>query len=152
MADMLCATHLAAGLAVGRRIRHPAAACAAGILSHLALDRTPHWDAFDATSPWTTRRNLTAVLADVAATALIAGVVLRRRWVRRDRPGSAWGAVGAIVPDLLWIPYHALGTRRPRWWFDFHGRIQRPAAWWPSLLAQLALVSLSLWQAARDPT
>ncbi|MDQ7821028.1 MAG: hypothetical protein QN173_10780 [Armatimonadota bacterium] len=148
---MFFATHLATGLALGRRIRPPAAACAAGIVSHLVLDRTPHWDAFNATVSWTTPRNLLAVLSDVTAAALVATLARRRRWICRGHLGAAWGALGAMLPDLLWVPYHVLGVRRPRWVFDYHGRIQRPARWGPSLLVQVALVALSLWRADRNP-
>jgi hypothetical protein len=146
---MLFVTHLAVGLALGRRLRHPAAATAAGVLSHLLLDRIPHWDGFDGTAPWTARRNLAAVIGDVAAAAAIISLALARRWVTRDRPGVTWGAVGAVLPDLLWVPYHVVGLRWPRRLFMFHGRIQRSARWQPSLVVQLALIGLCLRETDR---
>ncbi len=149
---MLLVTHLATGLALGARIRRPAAALAAGVLSHLALDGIPHWDGFDGAAAWHQRGNLVAVLRDVAATAGVLSVAVHRRWLGRDRASVIAGAVGAVLPDLLWVPYHVLGLRRPRWFFDLHGRIQRGARWQSSLPVQLVLIGLSLWQTEREAT
>jgi len=151
---MLLATHFAVGIAIGRRSPTPGLAFILGLISHFLLDRTPHWDGIRIAAfgniRWKDQYNfISAVIPDVAITAIIALYAIQQRWLPwldvTDK--TFWGVFGAIFPDLLWIPYHILGIRRPRHFFEFHKHIQRKAQKLPSILFQIALVLFSLFLA-----
>jgi hypothetical protein len=80
---MICATHALIGAALGRLLKRPAAAFAAGVGSHVVADLMPHRD-------FTAAVEVPLVAAALTAIALTQGA------------GSAefWGAIGAALPDL----------------------------------------------------
>ena len=150
---MLIAAHFAVGLAIGRRAATPDAAFLLGFLSHFLLDRIPHWDGVRTNKErairWQDRDNFLAVIRDLAITGIIAFYAIQQGWLPwldvADK--TFWGVLGAVFPDLLWIPYHLFGLRHPRRLFEFHQHIQRKARKLPSALFQIALIFTALWLA-----
>jgi hypothetical protein len=78
---MIATPHTLAGAFASRFARTPRGALAAGVLSHLALDRIPHTD-----YRLTNRKALVADLA--AATLLSAGCPAGTDWPRRERSAA----------------------------------------------------------------
>jgi hypothetical protein len=94
---MIATPHALAGAFASRVTRSPRGTLAAGVISHLALDRIPHTDyRLD---------NRKAMLADLtAATLLTAGLARRHRL-------AAAGAFGGVLPDLMMVTELRTGLR-----------------------------------------
>jgi len=94
---MVATPHALAGAFASRFARNPRGALAAGVISHLALDRIPHTD-YRLT-------NRKALFADLAvATALTAALARRHRH-------AAAGAFGGVLPDLAMVAELRTGLR-----------------------------------------
>lgn len=102
---MYFTTHGLVGAAVGAGTGSPAAAVAAGLLSHIVLDVIPH---HDASGP-------RGALVDIAVG--VAVLVLLRRPLG---PLAWWGAVAATLPDLeVALRYYGILKPTP-WGFPSH--------------------------------
>src|ERR1700733_2728596 len=84
---MIATPHTLAGAFASRFARTPRGALAAGVLSHLALDRIPHTD-YRLT-------NRKALVADLAAATLLSAALSRRHRL------AAAGAFGGVLPGLI---------------------------------------------------
>jgi hypothetical protein len=94
---MIATPHALAGAFASRFARTPRGALAAGVISHLALDRIPHTDyALD---------NRAAMFADLAAATLLTGVLARRHRL------AAVGACGGVLPDVAMMAELRTGVR-----------------------------------------
>jgi hypothetical protein len=94
---MIATPHALAGAFASRFARTPRGALAAGVISHLALDRIPHTDyALD---------NRAAMFADLAAATLLTGVLARRHRL------AAVGAFGGVLPDVAMMAELRTGLR-----------------------------------------
>lgn len=94
---MVVTPHALAGAFASRFARSPRGALAAGVISHLALDRIPHTDyQLD---------NRKAMVLDVALAA-----VLTMTLVRRHRLAAA-GALGGVLPDMAMASELRTGLR-----------------------------------------
>jgi hypothetical protein len=89
--------HALAGAFASRFARTPRSALAAGVISHLALDRVPHTDYGLA--------NRKLLLADLAAAALVTAALTRRHRL------AATGAFGGVLPDLAMVAELRTGVR-----------------------------------------
>jgi hypothetical protein len=94
---MVATPHALAGAFASRFARTPRGALAAGVISHLALDRIPHTDyALD---------NRKAMVVDLAAAILVTAALARRH------PLAASGALGGVLPDLMMVTEQRTGVR-----------------------------------------
>jgi hypothetical protein len=97
---MVATPHALAGAFASRFANTPRRAVAAGVLSHLALDRIPHTDY--------RLSNRKALFADLAAaTVLTAGLARRHRL-------AAAGAFGGVLPDLMLVAEVRTGVQLTR--------------------------------------
>ena len=94
---MVATPHALAGAFVARFARTPRGALAAGVISHLALDRIPHTDYRLA--------NRKALVADLAGATLVSTLLARRHRL------AATGALGGILPDLVMVAELRTGLR-----------------------------------------
>jgi hypothetical protein len=94
---MIATPHALAGAFASRFARTPWGAAAAGVISHLALDRIPHTD-----YPLANRRLL---FADLAAATLVSAALARRHRL------AAAGAFGGVLPDLMMVTELRTGLR-----------------------------------------
>ena len=97
---MVATPHALAGAFVSRFARTPRGAVAAGVISHLALDRIPHTDYRLA--------NRKALLADLAAATLLTAALARRHRL------AAAGAFGGVLPDLAMVAEQRTGLSLTR--------------------------------------
>jgi len=97
---MVATPHALAGAFVSRFAQDSRGAVAAGVISHLALDRIPHTDY--------RMSNRKAMLADLAAASLLTAVLARRHRL------AAVGAFGGVLPDLMWVAERRAGVRVTR--------------------------------------
>ena len=94
---MVATPHALAGAFASRFARSPRGAVAAGVISHLVLDRVPHTDyRLD---------NRKALFADFAAATLLTAVLGRRHRL------AAAGAFGGVLPDLAMATELRTGLR-----------------------------------------
>jgi len=112
---MTLATHAVAGAALASLMpAHPAAAFAAGFLSHFLLDAIPHWDYHLASSrkdeanplndDLVISRDFYFDLIKIIGDALL-GLIVSWWWFG---PYALIGAIGAQLPDLLQFAYFKL--------------------------------------------
>ena len=94
---MVVTPHALAGAFASRFARHPRGALAAGVVSHLALDRIPHTD-YDLD-------NRKAMLADLGLAALVTV------WFARRHRLAAAGAFGGVLPDMAMAAELRTGLR-----------------------------------------
>jgi hypothetical protein len=94
---MVATPHALAGAFASRFARNPRGALAAGVISHLALDRIPHTDYRLA--------NRKALIADLAAASVLTAVLSRRHRL------AAAGAFGGVLPDLIMVSEQRTGVR-----------------------------------------
>ncbi len=94
---MVATPHALAGAFASRFARTPRGALAAGVMSHLALDRIPHTDyGLD---------NRRAMFADLAAATVVSAALARRHRL------AAAGALGGVLPDLMMVAELRTGLR-----------------------------------------
>jgi len=94
---MVATPHALAGAFASRFARTPRGALAAGVISHLALDRIPHTDyKLD---------NRKAMFADLAAATFVTAALARRHRL------VASGAFGGVLPDLMMVAELRTGLR-----------------------------------------
>jgi hypothetical protein len=123
LVTMLVTNHVLSGALIGAVNRRPAAAFAAGVGSHFALDSLPHW------GEWGSYQNFLRIavpdgLAGLAVIGTVTVVAPRSR-----RLSVLAGMAGAVLPDLdkpshLWFgrsPFPGVVDR-------FHARIQDEAS------------------------
>lgn len=114
---MLFTTHLCVGAVLGRHLS-PATAFAAAFVSHLALDRVPHWGNDDPAA------FLRAAKVD-GLTALAVSALLLARSPRERRVATLAGMAGAGLPDMDKPGRHFFGMSPFPGAFDrFHAAIQ----------------------------
>ncbi len=135
---MTGSVHAALGAAIGRLVRHPGLAFAAGVASHGLGDVIPHHDMGPAETP--------IVFATLFEVGLVHG------W----KSPQFWGALGGILPDFEHIPAELRQDPRrfqpmPEKKFPTHnGRL--PHSGWPlaerwGVWQQVVLFVLGLWLA-----
>ncbi len=139
---MLFTTHLCTGALLGRHLG-PAAAFAAGLVSHLAMDRVPHWGNPDPPA------FLRAARVDGLA-ALAVAVLLWRTAPPGMRTATFAGMTGAGLPDLDKPGRHFVGRSPFPAAFDrFHAGIQAgreaPGLLWTDALATAAVLTALAW-------
>ncbi len=125
---MFATTHVLAGALVGRLVKSPVPAFAAGLASHVALDVLPHWGVArrrgDADDARTFRR--VAVVDGVVMTAAVGWLA------RRQEAGALAGAIGGVTPDLN-KPAELVGLplwgRRLNQWHGDIQRLEAPGRW-----------------------
>src|SRR3984885_6812489 len=94
---MIATPHTLAGAFAARFARTPRGALAAGMISHLALDRIPHTDY--------RLNNRKALLADLTAATIVTAALARRHRL------AAAGAFGGVLPDLAMAAELRAGLR-----------------------------------------
>lgn len=94
---MIATPHALAGVFASRFARDSRGALAAGVISHLALDRIPHTD-YQLT-------NRKALFADLAGATVLSAALARRHRL------AAAGAFGGLLPDLLMVGEQRTGLR-----------------------------------------
>jgi hypothetical protein len=94
---MVATPHALAGAFASRFARSPRGALAAGVISHLALDRIPHTDY--------RLNNRKVLFADLAAAGAVTAVLARRHRL------AAAGAFGGVLPDLAMVAELRTGLR-----------------------------------------
>jgi hypothetical protein len=94
---MIATPHALAGAFASRFTRGSRGAVAAGVISHLVLDRVPHTD-YRLT-------NRKAILADLATASVVTAVLARRHRL------AAAGAFGGVLPDLVIVAEQRTGVR-----------------------------------------
>jgi len=94
---MVATPHALAGAFASRFARSPRGAVAAGVISHLALDRIPHTDY--------RLGNRKALVADFAGATVVTAVLARRHRL------AASGAFGGVLPDLAMVAELRTGLR-----------------------------------------
>lgn len=91
---MLVTNHVLSGAVVGALAGNPLLAFPLGVLSHLALDATPHW------GRWETRAEFLRIARTDGLTGLAAMAALAAAAEPRQRTAVIAGMVGAALPDL----------------------------------------------------
>ncbi|MCS6862077.1 MAG: hypothetical protein NZT92_17370 [Abditibacteriales bacterium] len=151
---MLATPHLLTGALIGQATGNYPLAFACGVMSHFALDGIPHTEPStflqDPHACW--KWNVRVAVVDV----LLGLALLCYLLPHASHPGiAAWGALGAVFPDLVSnIP---LWQKRiwNTWWgrpfLKFHAWIHYsiPRRYWPlGILTQVATVAvvLCLWK------
>ena len=94
---MVATPHALAGAFASRFAHSPRGALAAGVISHLALDRIPHTDYRLA--------NRKVLFADLAAAGAMTALLARRHRL------AAAGAFGGVLPDLAMVAELRSGLR-----------------------------------------
>jgi hypothetical protein len=118
---MFITNHALAGAAIGLVVPKPAAAFAAGLASHLAMDMVLHWgDDLE----WDEFVRVARVDGTVGLG--VSGLALLGAVPTLARPAVAAGIAGACVIDMDKVGRHFVGRSPfPAALDRFHGRIQR---------------------------
>jgi len=91
---MLVTNHVLSGAAIGAAVRNPWLAFPLGVLSHLALDATPHWGKWESDEFF-----LRVAVADgLTGLAAMGGAAALAR--PEQRVSVVAGMVGAALPDI----------------------------------------------------
>lgn len=117
---MLSTPHFFVGAAIGSVVPNPIAAFALGFVSHFVLDQIPHWDPGTKLAPHNRPSSALGGLRDgksakvepstadwifggtefLIGALLIAYVIKVNGQLSLSSP-SAWGAIGAVTPDII---------------------------------------------------
>lgn len=125
--SMLISTHVLSGAVIGRVIGHPLPALVAGLASHLALDRLPHWGKAQGWPPEELDDSTYRIaVADGLVGLTLIAAVLAVTGQRHRLPVLA-GIVGACAPDLDKPARRFLGgSPWPERFDALHARLQVP--------------------------
>lgn len=146
---MLSTAHLFIGGALGALLRRPAAAAAAGVISHHLADCVLHTDTGTYRTGAADEPRYSRVELAVAAADLLVGLALLVGAAREHPRRSAVvvGALAGITPDLIdnapGIAPRFRATRFGRHYHAMHHRLHwtaRPHQWLPGVATQVAAV------------
>jgi hypothetical protein len=119
---MLVTNHVLSGAVIGAATRRPASAFALGVISHFALDATPHW------GKWEPRLKFMQVAVPDGLIGLAVMGAITAVAPRDARVAVLAGMAGAALPDLDKPSIVFLGRSPfPRSVDLFHMRIQDEA-------------------------
>ena len=120
---VLVTTHVLSGALIGAAVRRPLPAAALGLVSHFALDATPHWGKRGAEPRDMLRVAVPDGLAGLAAIGVCAALAPPER-----RLAVLAGMAAAALPDVD-KPSRLFFGRSPfpRQWDAFHSAIQDEA-------------------------
>lgn len=140
---MLITTHVASGALVGRVTRRPGAALLLGVVSHVALDRVPHWGRpASGPPPGMDPQALRVAKVDGLVGLVVIAAVAAATSSRHRAPVLA-GIVGACLPDLDKPSELFFGrSPYPAWIDDRHARLQAGREF-PHHLRRDAVVALA---------
>lgn len=148
---MLETTHVLTALALAKNVQNPILAFGLGFVSHLILDAIPHYDfqgkilkpefygkekyAFD--KDQLSKTGKIVIFSDIAVSFLIFLYLSIRGplWPGFPDPSSLFinlyfhlpwvlGVLGGIFPDILTLICFKTGFCWPKWFFEFHKRLQ----------------------------
>ena len=127
---MVITPHAVAGAVVARPLSSAPAAFAAGISTHLVLDRIPHQD------------YSLAAIALLSADATVAAA-LTHRLSRANRTVMVAGAIGGVLPDVAQVIERRLGLNITR---PAHRANHTTVVWprWAGVSTQLVTVAVCI--------
>jgi hypothetical protein len=137
---MLLTNHSLTGIVLGLSIDDPVVLAPVAVASHLVLDSTPHFGL-----PGLSFRSpkgfiIGSIDFGVSLCVLVASLVLFPG--RRGLVALGW--LGAVSPDLLYLPEIFLKKRVSGKFGDFHHWVQWSETLWPGLLTEVAWASLMI--------
>ncbi len=165
LSRMIATSHLIIGGSVGALVGtvtgNPAAALAAGFVSHLICDALPHWDHPDAPKIGTELVWTKAVWIFAILDSSFGGILTLLIWAMQYNfditSPFVWGAAGGYLPDFIDnMPFWKLQLRKLKMFQLFHDlhlwihhiwqwRFPMPKYRILGTITQLAVVIPSLW-------
>jgi uncharacterized membrane protein len=134
---MLVTTHGLLGALIGKEVGFPPLAFLLGFISHFLLDSIPHCDGpddvagRDENDP-NTKAQYALVSFDLLLSLIIVIYFLN---VKLATPAMIWGAIGALLPDLIDnVPLWKKKIRKLAFFKDFH-----------AFHAKIQSIKTSLW-------
>ncbi len=141
---MVATTHAIVGASIAARIPNPYLAIPLAILSHFALDLTPHWDQGINWKEKSTRRRWAESIVDVLTGIALVSVLFGSR----VDPLYLYGMMFmAQLPDWLEAPYLFLGLKGAPWkyFYQVQSRLQWRTTKLLGISTQLAVIAVALW-------
>jgi hypothetical protein len=135
---MLLTNHSMTGVVLGLSIDDPIILAPAAVVSHLVLDSTPHFGI-----PKLNFRSLKGFIIgsiDFGLSLLVLALALVLFPGRRGLVALGW--LGAVSPDLLYLPEIFLKKRISGKFGDFHSWVQWSETIWPGALTDAAWATL----------
>jgi hypothetical protein len=145
---MIATTHVIIGSALGSNIDAPWLALIAGMVSHYLLDSIPHLDYGHLCKKPIPFFTWASIIMDLTISLVLIILFMR---TPHHAPNLVWGAIGAVLPDIidnnpLWLHY----TRRwpiTRQHWQFHTLIHHklePRQQWLNVIIQVVIILIGL--------
>lgn len=149
---MLETPHVAVGAAIATKVANPFVSLPLAFLSHLLLEKVPHWNPHLNTEKKTfgkvTKKSTTIVIID-SLSALSLGV-----WIALSKSSNfeqfviiLLACLFSVLPDLVEAPYFFLNLKSNliERWIKFQKSLQVDTSVVPGLATQILTIALSLW-------
>lgn len=149
---MLETPHVAVGAAIATAIPHPAVSIPLALISHVLLDRIPHWNPHFYTETQKYGRptpKSTAIAIVDSTVALGAGLFLASRLL--PNYGQALTVIVAclasVASDQIKMPYFFFKQRTGffKFWTELERSWQVEAPFVPGILTQILVATSALW-------
>ncbi len=150
---MLETPHVAVGAAIASRIPNPFISIPLAFLSHLALERVPHWNPHLVTetkkygSP--TKQTVLIIIIDVVLALIVGGYIAYKALPDTNHAITILlASFASILPDLIEFPYFFLKMRNKflLTWLRWQKALQVDTTPFWGLLTQLVTVgAVFLW-------
>ncbi|BCX14952.1 MAG: hypothetical protein KatS3mg088_635 [Patescibacteria group bacterium] len=149
---MLETPHVAVGAAIATKIANPFVSLPLAFLSHLLLEKVPHWNPHLNTEKKTfgkvTKKSTTIVIID-SVSALSLGL-----WIALSKSSNfeqfviiLLACFFSVLPDLVEAPYFFLNLKSNliERWIKFQKSLQVDTSVVPGLTTQILTIALALW-------
>jgi len=146
--------HVAVGAAIAMKVGNPLLALPLALLSHVVLDRIPHWNPHFYTEmkkygkPTTSSTTL-AVVDTFAALGLGLAVANSALPDTAKAVTVVACCLLAVLPDQIKSPFFFFKEARKYNWFKkyvmFERSLQIDTSFWPGIMTQIAVIAASLF-------
>lgn len=150
---MLETPHVAVGAAIAMKVGNPYLALPLALLSHIVLDRIPHWNPHFYTEMKkygkpSKQSTTIAVVDSLAALGLGLAVAASAMPDTTKVIIVIAGCFLAVLPDQIKTPFFFLKNARNGWlkkWVTFERSLQVDTSFWPGITTQIIVTAASIW-------
>lgn len=150
---MLETPHVAVGAAIAMKVGNPYLALPLALISHLVLDRVPHWNPHFYTEMkkyGKPSKVSTSIAVIDSFVALGLGLAISASALPDSSRAILVIACSflAVLPDQIKTPFFFFKSLRKGWfkkYVTFERSLQVDTSFWPGILTQLAVTLASLW-------
>lgn len=151
---MLETPHVAIGAAIATKVANPALSLPLALLSHLLVEKVPHWNPHIFTEKDKTgvvsKKSLKIIILDSSLALLVGGFIAIRTYPDIKRVTVILlASFLSVLPDLIEAPYFFLNLNKPwiKKYIHWQRGLQQDTTFLFGMVTQTIVVIIALWWA-----